>query len=58
MAWEVPGESMIRFKDPSFVSKVYPGLLTVTLLRTEHLPKVGDIEVRYNAVSLVAKVIW
>lgn len=45
MAWEVPGESIVRFKDSSLVSKVYAGLLTVTLLRTEGLPKVVDVRV-------------
>ncbi|CAM9682943.1 unnamed protein product [Ectocarpus sp. 6 AP-2014] len=38
VAWEVPGPSSVRFKEGAFVSKVFPGLLTVSLLAAEGLP--------------------
>ncbi|CAN0380835.1 unnamed protein product [Ectocarpus sp. 12 AP-2014] len=38
VAWEVPGPSSVHFKEGAFVSKVFPGLLTVSLLAAEGLP--------------------
>ena len=40
LAWEVPGPTEVRFKRGEMVSKVFPGLLTVSLLAVEGLPTV------------------
>ena len=40
MAWDVPGPSSLRFQKGELVSKVFPGLLTVSLLAAEGLPVV------------------
>lgn len=40
MSWGVPGRSSIHFKSGDLVSKVFPGMLTVSLLTAEGLPKV------------------
>ena len=40
MAWEVQGASdcEVHFKNGNFVSRVFPGVLTVSLLAVEGLP--------------------
>lgn len=42
LAWEVEGDSgsEVRFSDGKFVSKVFPGMLTVSLLAVEGLPTI------------------
>lgn len=51
VAWDVPGPSSLRFQKGELVSKVFPGLLTVSLLAAEGLPVVLVSAVLFCPVS-------